>query len=796
MFRLFLSIIFSLTLMSFPLTAQEISNSKTQEISFIDAQKKLNAIEQSVTKYTPTKNDSVVIIQELSSLYKVFTAQKQVEQENLKIVQQKLSTLGEVSEGAVEPKELGLKRTQFTKELDGVKANIAKIDLNLNHIDTLNSKIASIRSQELVDTILVQNKSMLSFNELFLSLQQFSSFVCELTVYPVVWFSEQTDAQKNKALDAFFSFLFWALFSFCLAIVVNLFVHKKFGYGMKIEKPLYSQKLKAALFMILARAIIPAAIPIVFLVWHAQNPDFFTGLFGTLLNTCAYYIIYLFLFCGIVTVLFTPYLPEWRLIEIDDVRAKRSCRTLIVSTLVLCFFSFLHVMAVHFKSGEETLYAIKSITNIAKGLCIMLVSYRVLYNCQKPTDEELSNEEMTGLSLSSKIGLFVSFAAFVVICFSIFGYVQLAEFVFNRFLFSVFLTGIGYILTKFILVLFSQLMHQKFWSSKLRLNKHKIAKIEMLFSFFVVPIISLFVLFCLLGVWGMSLDIMVQNIKKFLVGFNIGGMHVSLVSIFLGIFAYIITHYIFKFIKNSIISGKLNLLLDFDEGMSNSIAALVGFLGVIVAFLVGLSVMGGSLKGLAIAAGALSLGAGLGLQNIVNNFVSGIILLFERPVKIGDWVIINGHEGVVKQINMRSTHIETFNKASVIIPNADILSNNLINMTYKNKLSRVDIPVGVGYGSDVDKVKEILIDIAKNTKHVLSVPNPFVVFKSLGESSLDFELRFYISDVNNRLSIQTQILSSIIERFREENIDIPFPQRVIHFEQPVEVILPKQKSKK
>ena len=325
-------------------------------------------------------------------------------------------------------------------------------------------------------------------------------------------------------------------------------------------------------------------------------------------------------------------------------------------------------------------------------------------------------------------------------------------------------------------------MSHKFWNKNLRLTKQKITRLGYLFNFLTVPIITCFTALCILGVWGLPIDIMIQNIKKFLVGFDIGDMHVSLASIFLGLVAFFVTHTCFKLIKNSLTDGKLANVFDLDIGVKTSIAALIGFAGTILAFIIGLSVMGGSLKGLAIAAGALSLGAGLGLQNVVNNFVSGIILLFERPFKIGDWILVDQYEGIVKQINMRSTQIETFNKSNVIIPNATLLSNSLINMTYKNKQSRVDLFVGVDYNSDIDLVKQTLLDCAKETKNVLQVPNPYVAFMELADNSLNFRLSFYISDVNNRLSTQTAVYSLIVKRFRENNIEIPFPQRVLHIQ--------------
>ena len=190
--------------------------------------------------------------------------------------------------------------------------------------------------------------------------------------------------------------------------------------------------------------------------------------------------------------------------------------------------------------------------------------------------------------------------------------------------------------------------------------------------------------------------------------------------------------------------------------------------------------MGGNLTSLAVIAGALSVGIGFGLQNIFNNFVSGIIILFERPVKVGDWVVFNGEEGQIKQINIRSTELETFKKTSVIIPNATLISSALINLTHGNNWTRQAVSVGVAYGTDVNKVTDILLECARNNKKVLKTPAPYVIFKDFGSSSLDFELRCYSSNIWVGWNIPSELRYEINRRFMEEGIEIPFQQIVIH----------------
>lgn len=220
-----------------------------------------------------------------------------------------------------------------------------------------------------------------------------------------------------------------------------------------------------------------------------------------------------------------------------------------------------------------------------------------------------------------------------------------------------------------------------------------------------------------------------------------------------------------------------------DSGVKDSFISLVGYFGYGLGIAIALSMAGIRMQNLAIVLGALSVGIGFGLQNIVNNFVSGIIILFERPIKVGDWIVVKGNEGIVKRIHMRATEIETFDKATVILPNSDILSNDFINWTHSNLLGRVEVNVGVSYDADVLLVKEILLRCAANHPLVMQTPQPVVLFREFGDNSLNFALRCIVKDVNQRLSIHSALMFSVFQEFTTAGVEIPFPQRVVHFAQ-------------
>jgi small-conductance mechanosensitive channel len=210
------------------------------------------------------------------------------------------------------------------------------------------------------------------------------------------------------------------------------------------------------------------------------------------------------------------------------------------------------------------------------------------------------------------------------------------------------------------------------------------------------------------------------------------------------------------------------------------ISVIVRFSLISVGIFLAVSAVGMPLNQLTIIISAFSVGIGFGLQNVVNNFVSGIVLLFERPVQIGDAVEVNNLIGSVKSMGIRSSNIRTFDGAEVIVPNANLISNEVINWTLSDKKRRIEIFSGVAYGSDVHRVKEILLGILKHHPDILEEPEPLVLFNDLGESSLDFRLLFWIDNFDKWIIIKSEIIFKIHDSLKEANIKIPFPQRDLH----------------
>ena len=275
--------------------------------------------------------------------------------------------------------------------------------------------------------------------------------------------------------------------------------------------------------------------------------------------------------------------------------------------------------------------------------------------------------------------------------------------------------------------------------------------------------------------WGFQITDIESWVVSFFTEFRIGSISISIVGIFGGLLlfalGYIITRWAQKWIDGNVLARS-----HVDIGVRNSVKTGIGYLGVGLAVIVGVSAAGINLSNLALVASALSVGIGFGLQNIVSNFVSGLILLVERPFKVGDHVVTGTTEGIVKRISVRATEIETFRQQAIIVPNSDLINAAVGNWTLKNRIQRSEIKVSTSYESDPEKVIAILMDIVSDVPEILRNPGPHVEFLAFGGSSLDFELRFHLADMSEGLRIRNDIRIEILKRFREENVEIPFPR--------------------
>ncbi len=372
----------------------------------------------------------------------------------------------------------------------------------------------------------------------------------------------------------------------------------------------------------------------------------------------------------------------------------------------------------------------------------------------------------------------------VIVLALLLGYVALAHFIARQMVFTAALVAALYLVHHLADALVKSAFDPhspvgRFLRENLLIPEATIARAGVLFSTLVDIAVVLVGLPLILMQWAVQLTDVWVWVRQGFFGFQVGNITIEPANILLGILVFFIGLLVVRLLILWL-DKRVLARSDMDEGIRNSILTVARYTGIVGAFLVAISVAGMNLASFALFGGALGIGIGFGLQTIVNNFVSGLILLAERPIKVGDRIRVAGEEGIVKRIRVRSTEIETFDRVSVIVPNSQLISEPVLNWFHENRIGRVRVPVGVSYDADPEQVRDILLKCAREHPKVLAWPDPFVQFMGFGASSLDFELRAYIPDAGQLGGVASDLHYMIFRALKEAGIEIPFPQRDVH----------------
>ena len=251
----------------------------------------------------------------------------------------------------------------------------------------------------------------------------------------------------------------------------------------------------------------------------------------------------------------------------------------------------------------------------------------------------------------------------------------------------------------------------------------------------------------------------------------------------------VVLFFIISKIFNRLILKSILVRFDIEKGIRFNMLRVSHYLIMVTGTVIAFQFVGIDLAGLAVIFGLLSVGIGFGLQNITSNFISGLILLFERPIKVGDRVTVGDVEGDVVAINMRSTTVRTLTNIAIIVPNSDFISSQVANWSFGDPKVRLDLDVGVSYGSDVDMVIKSLKEVADEHADILKDPPPDVLLREFGDSSWNMQLRVWLRSTKRYYKINSELNIAIVRKFRENKVEIPFPQRDLHVRSPLPVPL-------
>jgi potassium efflux system protein len=479
---------------------------------------------------------------------------------------------------------------------------------------------------------------------------------------------------------------------------------------------------------------------------------------------------------GVAVGLFAPGDPERRLLSVQEETAGLVAGKLIWAARILGAVILINAVLQTVVAPVALTIATNAL--FAAVIAAMLCRFLILMGSRQSLEDDVAGAgwlRTAGWLLA--IGMIAALVT---------GFVGLAAFLAGRFLSALGLIGALYILLTFIDALFTEVLtasspRGRAVANFFGLKPRSIGLLGTLLSAVIRLLLVLVVLMPLLGPWGIFAADFVGVLKDATFGFRIGDLSISLTTILIAVAIVLIGTLATRAVQ-AWLNTRLLPQTTLDPSLQNSVSTIFGYVGVIAAISLALAQLGVDFQKITLVAGALSIGIGFGLQSVVSNFVSGLILLAERPIRVGDIISVKGEEGRVRRIHVRATEIETGDRSSVIIPNSELITQMVKNRTHTDTFARVAVTIGVAYDSDVGKVRDVLLEIAKAHPHVMQNPAPSVLLTGFGESAINFELGWVVRNLGDGGGIKSDICFSILERFRAEGIVMPYPYRNIRIE--------------
>lgn len=731
--------------------------------------------------------DAVEIGQQATRLLNFLTPQVQQ-------IQDQLSELGDPPEEGQAPElpELASRRASLNSqlsELDGYRREARLVNVRVRQVeDTATAK----RRDRFVGLIATRSQSILNpafWIQASVGLSEYLNSV-SLQVRESVSFAGSRIAENPLAQ-------LWLLFQIAAVSVLVYFMRRwllvrnehsreraekrsqlRWSAGRKLRTVMADGVLSAFLLIIIHRLLSIGSL----------LPPTFLQLAGGLVILLAF----AFVALSLLGVLINPQNTQLRIAPIPDGVARYLMRLAIFMLAIMVVLGTLSLSAAQLLAATATSDAISA----AVAVVFVVFAGLMLSGLARGLDDDFipyagGNPIYNWRILNPVLWLLLLVCVLALVT----GYVTLAEFIAYQMIIALMVVATLWLVQRWIDEAKADFLKSR--SGRLRqfgLSDSSSKQLSVLIFGFLRLAALVLAVFAILLPWGVRTQDWLTYLERGFFGFQIGDLTISfsaiLLSILLFVIGIILTRQFTYWVREQFLPTT-----HLDTGMRNSITTVLTYIGLFVAGLLAISAAGLDLSRFALIAGALSVGIGLGLQSIVNNFVSGLILLAERPIKSGDWVITGGGQGIVRRISVRSTEIETFDGATVILPNSTLITDPVTNWNHRSLRGRIVVKVGVGYGSDPDQVRDILLKCGNEHPLVLDNPAPAVYFLDFGDNALLFDVRCHLADIGYTLSVSSELRFAILKALREAGIEIPFPQRDVHIKQMVEPSKPAAKRK-
>src|SRR5882757_3087797 len=662
-------------------------------------------------------------------------------------------------------------------ETDAVKADRARLsdlaavsesqvkqcEVIIARTDQLTERLTKQRGQVMLDALLHRDLSPLSPDVWRQLGPQFKTAVQTLSAAVTAWGHEGLSALGSGDQDLA-SLGVWAVVT-VLLWWLGRFLRRRFGRGDAAEPGQRDRTIAAAVDGV---GLVLVPILAVWLVGKLLTATAPPAPIDVLVPDLIVRVIIFLLVVGLTATALSPRRPAWRALPFSTESAHELSRAVRRLMAVGLSIEFVYVVLTRGAGDRSALASVGAlvIATVVAILALPTLSNRAWHAAPaagtSPSPEP-GHPRMIGGTWWSIARLLLSVLVLSAIPFALLGYATLAAHLHN----AIFSTALMITIVVLAHRLMADLLEEAAAPDSTLRGQHLMM---LVFDLFLVLLLAVGIP----AAWSVDTDAIVDGAGQLMRGVKVGGVTISLGNVGMAIVAFAVCIAIARLVR-TVVRDRVLPTVDAPMPLRQSIDAGLNYVGVLLALVIGIGVLGVDFTNLAIVLGALSVGIGLGLQNIANNVISGVILLVERPIKAGDWVNVAGHEGFVRRINIRATEMETFQRTHVIMPNSMFLQNPVVNRTYADTSSRVEIKLTVGLATDVPAMEALLRETALGHPRVLRVPAPIVRFERITPSGLDFELFVFVSRLEDRLLVTNDLNQAILAKMIEAGILDPKP---------------------
>lgn len=536
-------------------------------------------------------------------------------------------------------------------------------------------------------------------------------------------------------------------------------------------EPPFWRRASSAAGVILLRAL-PAVAPIILFTALVAETETLPDRLDRLLYATAQSAIIIFAVTALVATVFAPAAPHWRLVPASDRAARRICGLVLVLAVVYGLTTLAYV-------ATRVVQAPFALTvAVAVPSCLLLAGLVVAILLTPLHGQQQDGAPSPRWLKALRLPVWAAIAAIVVSTLA--GYLALARFLAQQLIVTGSILALVYLLLLWVDGVTQGLCDDsaasgRWLRDKAGLSPQRREQLALPVGLFLKLAVLVVSVPLIMLQWGYTWPDITDWYRQLFFGFHIANTQVSFAALLAAIIVFALAYAAARLFQGWL-DARVLRPAGISGGVRDSIRTGVGYVGVVVAAVAAFSYAGLNLSNLAIVAGAFSVGIGFGLQSVVNNFVSGLILLAERPIKVGDVVVVGGEEGTVRKISVRSTEIETADRANVLVPNSYFITEKVKNWTHRNNFGRVVIPVNVACSSDPRRTKDILLEVARSNPNVMTAPEPFVDFEEFGADSLNFKLYAFTYDLGRNVGTRTDLRIAILDAFRQAGIRLAFLQ--------------------